>query len=69
MSHTRDLWTRPTADGGRIPTARHGRGRRWLAVWTGPDGRRYSRALALRSDAARHAAEMEAAGSRNEGRP
>ena len=59
MSHVRDTWTRPTADGGRIPISRHRHGRRWLAVWGGPDGKRYSHARAPRSDAAQHAAEME----------
>jgi hypothetical protein len=35
----------------REPASRCGRGARWLAVWTGPDGRRRSKAWDRRSDA------------------
>ncbi len=51
MARTRDLWKNP---------ARQGRGRRWLAVWTGPDGRECSRAFAKKADADRHGTAMEA---------
>jgi integrase len=51
MARTRDLWKNP---------ARRGRGKRWLAVWTAPDGREQTRAFAKRADADRHGAAMEA---------
>ena len=51
MARTRDLWRSPE---------RRGRGKRWLAVWTGPDGREQTRAFAKKSDAERHATAMEA---------
>ncbi len=51
MARTKDLWKNP---------ARRGRGKRWLAVWTGPDGRESSRAFARKSDADRHGTAMEA---------
>lgn len=51
MARTRDLWRDP---------ARRGRGRRWLAVWTGPDGREHTKAFARKGDAERHGTAMEA---------
>ena len=51
MARTKDLWKDP---------ARRGRGKRWLAVWTGTDGREVSRAFARKADADRHGAAMEA---------
>jgi integrase len=61
VARVRDLWHGQ----GRRQTARHpARGgnpaaKRWLAVWTGPDGREQSAAFARRSDADRYAAAME----------
>jgi hypothetical protein len=37
----------------------YGRGKRWLAVWTGPDGTDQSRAFDRKIDAERHGAAME----------
>ena len=59
MARTKDLWF-VTRDGERVPTARHGHGKRWLAEWTGPDRRRATRAFARKSDADRHGTAMEA---------
>jgi integrase len=39
--------------------ARRGRGKRWLAVWTGPDGRECTRAFAKKSDADRYGQAQE----------
>ena len=50
MARTRDLWKDP---------ARRGHGKRWLAVWTGPDGAEHSRAFAKKSDADRYGAVQE----------
>jgi hypothetical protein len=36
-------------------TSRYDRGRRWCAVWTGLNGKRYSKAWDRRTDAERHA--------------
>lgn len=51
MARTRDLWKDP---------ARRGRGRRWLAVWTGPDGHEHGKAFARKAEADRHGTAMEA---------
>jgi hypothetical protein len=43
MAHVGDLWfstiTGPDAKPVKIKTARHGKGKRWLASWIEPDGR------------------------------
>ena len=51
MARCRDLWKSPP---------RRGHGKRWLAVWTAPDGREQTKAFAKRADADRHGAAMEA---------
>jgi len=51
MARSRDLWKSPP---------RRGHGKRWLAVWTAPDGREQTKAFAKRADADRHGAAMEA---------
>ncbi len=56
MARVRDLWF--SAD--RRPTARHGHGKRWLAVWIGPDGAARTKAYDRKVDAERFAAAMEA---------
>jgi hypothetical protein len=38
MAHVEDRWVRAGADGRQVPAGRHGTGRRWRAVWFGPDG-------------------------------
>lgn len=45
MGYTKDLWTRPGPDGKRVPSERHGKGKRWLACWRDPDGRERSKAF------------------------
>ena len=50
MARTRDLWKNPE---------RRGRGKRYLAIWTGPDGREKSRAFARKGEADRYGAAME----------
>jgi integrase len=56
MARVKDLWF--TTD--RRQTARHGHGKRWLAVWIGPDGGERSKAYDRKVDAERFAAAMEA---------
>jgi integrase len=55
MARVRDLWKNPE---------RRGRGRRWLAVWSGPDGRERTKAFATKGDAVRYGASMEADAAR-----
>jgi integrase len=59
MARVRDLW-----QSGGIRNERWGHGKRWLAVWAGPDGAEAARAFAKRTDAARHGAGMEADAAR-----
>lgn len=58
MGFTKDLWTRPEKqpDGKvvRVPNARHGKGKRWLAVWTDPDGNEATKAFANKALANKH---------------
>jgi integrase len=56
MSRVKDLWL--TSD--RRQTAKFGHGKRWLAVWTGPDGGERTKAFVRKNDAERHLAMMEA---------
>jgi integrase len=56
MARVRDLWF--TTD--RSQTARYGHGKRWLAVWIGPDGAAHSKAYDRKVDAERFAAAMDA---------
>jgi integrase len=50
MARTRDLWKNPE---------RRGRGKRYLAIWSGPDGREQSKAFARKGEADRYGAAME----------
>jgi integrase len=50
MARTRDLWKDP---------ARRGHGKRWLAVWTGPDGGEQAKAFARKGDADRYGGAQE----------
>ncbi|MEV2279230.1 site-specific integrase [Nocardiopsis sp. NPDC049922] len=63
MAHTKDLWWRKVkhADGSvtREKSTRHGKGKRYLAVWTDPNGDERSRAFERKRDADRHGASME----------
>jgi integrase len=49
--HVDDRWTRPGPAGRRIRTGRWGRGLRWRARWTDPDGTERARACATRDEA------------------
>ena len=50
MARVKDLWKDP---------ARRGHGKRWLAVWAGPDGREHSKAFAKQAEAARYGPAQE----------
>lgn len=64
MAHVRDRWYTTSTDqhGNTVKhkSARHGHGKRWLAVWTSPDGQPASKAFHRKTDAERHGALMEA---------
>jgi integrase len=49
--HVDDRWTRPGEQGRRVRTERWGKGQRWRARWTDPDGRERERACATRDAA------------------
>lgn len=55
MGFTKDLWTRPATqpDGKikRVPNARHGKGKRWLACWLDPNGQERTKAFATKTPA------------------
>jgi len=68
MGYTKDLWTRPDGNGGREHNNRWGRGKRWLACWTDPDGREDTKAFRKKTDADSHWKAMEAAKERGEHR-
>lgn len=64
MARVRDLWFKTVTDldgaKKREKTARHGKGKRWLAIWTDLEGREQTRAFAKKSEAERHGSLMEA---------
>ncbi|WP_062431580.1 tyrosine-type recombinase/integrase [Herbidospora daliensis] len=64
MAYVKDLWNKtvrhPDGRTRRVKTARHGAGKRWLAVWLDPNGKEASRAFAKKTDAEKHASSMEA---------
>jgi len=60
MAFVKDLWfttskDKETGESSREKTKRHGKGKRWLAVWVDPDGRETSRAFEKKTDAENHA--------------
>jgi integrase len=63
MARTRDLWHKtvktPGGEPVKAPTARYGRGKRWLAVWAAPDGTEDSKAFARKGEADRYGAAQE----------
>lgn len=64
-----DLWysiRRRGPNGERIPTARHGRGKRWRVRWTDDQGQPRTQAFDRRADAERHDALMRASVHRGE---
>jgi len=52
MGHVRDRWER-TVDGGRVRTARYGKGKRWQARYLDPDGSERAKDFARKQDAER----------------
>src|SRR5690606_26661727 len=63
-----DLWysIRRGPNGERIPTARHGRGKRWRVRWTDDQGQPRTQASDRRADAERHDGLRRAAVHRGE---
>lgn len=62
MGHVVDRWTRPPRKGEgtkRVKGPRWGRGKRWLARWTTPDGRETSKACATKDEALAHLADVD----------
>ncbi|MGO9780046.1 MAG: tyrosine-type recombinase/integrase [Streptosporangiaceae bacterium] len=63
MARTKDLWTvtvkGPDGKLAKKHTARYGNGKRWLAVWNGPDGREQTKAFAKKTEADRYGAAQE----------
>ena len=63
MAFTKDLWWRkvkhPDGTVTKEKTARHGNGKRYLAVWKDPDGNEKSRAFKRKIDADNHGDAME----------
>ncbi|NIH81710.1 tyrosine-type recombinase/integrase [Amycolatopsis viridis] len=70
MGYTKDLWTRPEEqpDGKvkRVPNARWGKGKRWLACWLDPDGNERTKAFATKTPADKYWRDMESARDRGE---
>ncbi|GAB3154169.1 hypothetical protein GCM10027258_57660 [Amycolatopsis stemonae] len=70
MGYTKDLWTRPEKqpDGKtkRVPNARWGKGKRWLACWLDPDEQERSKAFTNKTPADKHWRDMESARDRGE---
>ena len=64
MARTKDLWTATVKGPDDKPvkkrTARYGKGKRWLAEWTGADGRPATRAFDRKSDAENYGTTQEA---------
>lgn len=58
MGFTKDLWNKTVTDAegnkAKLPTARHGKGKRWLAVWHEDGGRERTKAFAKKADADRY---------------
>jgi len=68
MARVKDLWTvtvkEPDGKPARQRTSRYGKGKRWLAEWTGPDGRAATKAFETKVRAAQHGTAMEADAAR-----
>ncbi|HEY1157898.1 MAG TPA: hypothetical protein VGE95_16625, partial [Arthrobacter sp.] len=63
MGYVKDLWTKRVrlSEGGtqKVKSDRHGKGKRWLAVWEDPDGRERSAAFERKLDAENKVSAME----------
>lgn len=70
MGYTKDLWTRPEKqpDGEvkRVPNARWGKGKRWLACWLDPDEKECTKAFTNKAPATKYWQKMEADRDRGE---
>lgn len=70
MGFTRDLWTRPERQPDdkikRVPNARWGKGKRWLACWQDPDGKELTKAFKTKTPADNYWRDMESARDRGE---
>lgn len=70
MGYTKDLWTRPEKqpDGKvkRVPNARWGKGKRWLACWLDPDGQERTKAFVTKTPADKYWRDQESARDRGE---
>ncbi|HEV7651367.1 MAG TPA: tyrosine-type recombinase/integrase [Actinophytocola sp.] len=70
MGYTKDQWTRPEKqpDGSvkRVPNARYGKGKRWLACWQDPDGREPTKAFTKKRAADLYWQKMETDRERGE---
>lgn len=70
MGFTKDLWTRPKEgpDGKieRVPNGRWGKGKRWLACWTDPDGQDRTKAFKTKAPADKFWRDQESARDRGE---
>jgi integrase len=70
MGFTKDLWTRPEKQPDdkikRVPNARWGKGKRWLACWQDPDGNERTKAFRVKTPADNHWRDMESARDRGE---
>lgn len=54
MAHVEDRWMKTGPTGRKVKSDRHGTGRRWLAVWTEPDGSRRKKAFTVKDAAQAH---------------
>ncbi|MET8142725.1 site-specific integrase [Sphaerisporangium sp. NPDC005288] len=64
MAFVKDLWMKtvrlPDGRSTKVRSARHGKGKRWLAVWETPDGREQSEAFDRKADAEKKVSVMQA---------
>lgn len=54
MAHVEDRWMKTGPTGRKVKSDRHGTGRRWLAVWTEPDGTRRKKSFTVKDAAQAH---------------
>lgn len=70
MGYTKDLWTRPEKQPDdkikRVPNARWGKGKRWLACWQDPDGNEKTKAFKTKTPADNFWRDQESARDRGE---
>jgi integrase len=70
MGYTKDLWTRPEKGPDdkvkRVPNARWGKGKRWLACWLDPNGEERTKAFTTKTPATKYWRDMEADRDRGE---